>query len=281
MVLMPMNNPPVCIVDAFTDRPFTGNPAAVVRLDAPTKTDWMQAVAAEMNLSETAFLTPAADDRFRWGLRWFTPTVEVDLCGHATLAAAHVLWTEDGISPDLPLRFETRSGTLTAHREPCGTIWLDFPALGPEVAEPPSGLLDALGLEASAVRTTARSRFDWLVEVETAADLFRLQPNPTTLAQIETRGVIVTARSSGSEAPEDADFLCRFFAPRAGVPEDPVTGSAHCVLAPFWAERLGKRCLRGYQASRRGGVVQTRLDADRVHIGGRAVTVVRGLLVFA
>jgi PhzF family phenazine biosynthesis protein len=269
---------PVTIVDAFTDRPFAGNPAAVVRLDAPAEPSWMQAVASEMNLSETAFLTPMPDVPGRFGLRWFTPAIEVELCGHATLASAHVLWAEADADRSATLRFDTRSGLLTARRDEGGTIWLDFPALPPEAAPAPDGLLQSLGLPSHELRGVARSRFDWLVEVPDEATLLALAPDMAALARVEARGVIVTARAERRDAASGHDFLSRFFAPRAGVPEDPVTGSAHCVLAPFWARRLGKTELLGYQASRRGGVVETRLAADRVLLGGHAVTTLRGRL---
>lgn len=273
-----MPAPPVTIVDAFTDRPFAGNPAAVVRLDAPAEPSWMQAVAAEMNLSETAFLTPMPDDPAHFGLRWFTPAVEVELCGHATLASAHVLWTEAGADPSAALRFDTRGGLLTARRDETGTIWLDFPALPPEAATAPDGLLESLGLASHEIRSVARSRFDWLVEVPDEAALRALAPDMAALARVEARGVIVTARAERRDAASGPDFLSRFFAPRAGVAEDPVTGSAHCVLAPFWARRLGKTELLGFQASRRGGGVMTRLAGERVQLGGHAVTTLRGRL---
>ncbi|HEU0014294.1 MAG TPA: PhzF family phenazine biosynthesis protein [Longimicrobium sp.] len=258
---------PILQVDAFTDRPFRGNPAAVCVLEAPRDEQWMQDVAAEMSLSETSFLHREGDG---WRLRWFTPAVEVDLCGHATLASAHVLWEWEHLHEGEPARFHTRSGQLTARREG-GWIMMDFPALPAEAAVAPEGLARALGLEPVHV---ARSRFDLLVEVPSADDVRALRPDLGRLRQVEARGVIVTARGDGG----GHDFISRFFAPRVGVDEDPVTGSAHCVLAPYWAGRLGRDELVGYQASRRGGVVRVRAAGDRVHLGGQAVTVLRGQL---
>lgn len=253
-------------VDAFSDVPFRGNPAAVCVLEQPQPDEWMQHVAAEMNLAETAFLLRRDDG---WSLRWFTPAVEVDLCGHATLASAHVLWTTGLL--DGQARFHTRSGLLTADRRGAW-IELDFPATPPHAADPPSGLIEALG---AAPLTIAQSRFDYLVELESEAAVRELRPNITALADVDARGIIVTARA---DTP-DLDFVSRFFAPRVGVNEDPVTGSAHCALVPFWSERLGKTELTAFQASARGGLLRLRLDGDRVKIGGQAVTVLRGELV--
>jgi PhzF family phenazine biosynthesis protein len=258
---------PVVTVDAFTDRPFAGNPAAVCILSGPADEGWMRNVAAEMNLSETAFLHPHADG---WSLRWLTPAVEVDLCGHATLASAHVLWQDGHLPPDAEARFHTRSGLLTCRRQG-EWIVMDFPAQPEHEAEAPEGLERALGVTPKYV---GRSRFDLLVEVDSEDAVRALQPDITLLAGVEARGVIVTARSADGRY----DFVSRFFAPRAGVNEDPVTGSAHCVLAPFWAARLGKDEMTGFQASRRGGVVRVRAAGDRVELAGRAVTVVRGEL---
>jgi PhzF family phenazine biosynthesis protein len=256
-------------VDAFADRPFAGNPAAVVPLAAPREAAWMQSVAAEMNLSETAFLAPrAAGDG--WDLRWFTPTVEVDLCGHATLASAHVLW-EAGVLPAAETaRFHSRSGLLTAVRRD-GWIELDFPATPPAPVPEPAGLRVALGADPLEVR---QSRFDLLVEIASAERVRALDPDLHRLATLPVRGVIVTAAGG-----EDFHFVSRFFAPAAGVPEDPVTGSAHCALGPYWQERLGTPDgteLLAFQASRRGGVVRVRVVGDRVKLGGQAVTVLRG-----
>jgi PhzF family phenazine biosynthesis protein len=259
---------PFTQVDAFTDRPFAGNPAAVCVLPVARDSDWMQLVAREMNLAETAFLVRGADG---YDLRWFTPAVEVDLCGHATLASAHVLWEEEHLPADAEVRFHTRSGLLTATRRD-GLIWLDFPATPAVEAAAPPELAAALGVP---LRFVGRTRFDLLVEVESEDTLRRLAPDLARLGGLAVRGVIVTAAS----ATPEREFVSRFFAPAAGVPEDPVTGSAHCALAPYWGDRLGRTELRGYQASQRGGMVRVRLAGDRVQLGGQAVTVLRGELL--
>ena len=254
-------------VDAFTDRPFSGNPAAICLLDCERNTDWLQAVAAEMNLSETAFLLEQGDD---FSLRWFTPTTEVDLCGHATLAAAHVLWEQRLLAPNTTARFHTRSGLLRATRSN-GVIELDFPATPAEPAPEPPGLLAALGLDKGDIY---RSRFDYLVIVDDESVVRALQPAFSTLGQVEARGIMVTARSDDPAY----DFVSRFFAPAAGIDEDPVTGSAHCTLAPWWAPHLGKQYMTAFQASKRGGVIKVSLQDDRVHLGGRAITIFSGAL---
>jgi predicted PhzF superfamily epimerase YddE/YHI9 len=259
-------------VDAFTAQPFAGNPAAVCVLAQPADPGWMQDVAREMNLSETAFAHPV-DGGYQ--LRWFTPAVEVDLCGHATLATAHVLWEEGLLSPRDPARFHTRSGILTAERRG-EWIELDFPAEPAEPAPAPPGLLEALG---SPVRSAGRNRFDWIVELESGTEVRRLAPDIIRLASIPSRGIIVTGRADFEST--SFDFVSRFFAPRLGVPEDPVCGSAHCCLGPYWSERLCKTDLVGYQASPRGGVVRVRHLGPRVVLGGQAVTVLRGELVTA
>jgi PhzF family phenazine biosynthesis protein len=255
-------------VDAFTDTPFKGNPAAVCVLPAPRDEAWMQAVAREMNLSETAFLHPQ-DGGF--ALRWFTPAIEVALCGHATVASAHVLWTEGHLDRDRQARFHTKSGLLTADRRG-DWIELDFPANPAAPAAAPAGLATALGVEPKHV---GKSRFDYLVEVDAEATVRTLAPDHAALARLPVRGVMVTSRA---DTP-GFDFVSRFFAPGSGIPEDPATGSSHCTLGPFWAERLGKREFVAYQASARGGVVRVRLEGDRVKLGGQAVTVLRGELV--
>lgn len=257
-------------VDAFADRPFAGNPAAVCVLDAPAEERWMQAIAAEMKLSETAFLHPE-DGGYR--LRWFTPAVEVDLCGHATLASVHVLWEDGRLAAGETARFLTRSGVLTAEREG-DWIRMDFPATPAMEQEPPPGLAGALGTEPV---WSGRSCADWLLELTDEAAVRRLTPDFGWLHEVETRGVIVTARA---EDPGGRyDFVSRFFAPRVGIDEDPVTGSAHCTLAPFWTERLGRSELVGFQASARGGVVRVRARGERVELAGQAVTVLRGELL--
>ena len=255
-------------VDAFADRPFAGNPAGVCLLDAPREDAWMEAVAAEMNLSETAFLVPK-DEGFE--LRWFTPTVEVDLCGHATLAGAHILWQTQRLGASQPAVFHTRSGLLIAERSG-DWIEMDFPATPPELAEAPEALLRALNVKPL---TVARSVFDYLIEVESEAVVRSLEPNFGLLATVPTRGVMVTSLASDPKF----DFVSRFFAPAAGINEDPATGSAHCCLGPFWGERLGKTEMLAYQASLRGGVVRVRLGGERVYLGGQATTVMRCELI--
>jgi PhzF family phenazine biosynthesis protein len=259
---------PFTQVDAFTERPFAGNPAAVCLLPAEREDEWMQLVAREMNLAETAFLLRRGDG---FDLRWFTPVAEVALCGHATLASAHALWEEGHLALDQVARFQTRSGTLTAERRD-GLIWLDFPATPPVEAAAPEGLAAALGAEPASV---SRTPFDYLVVLETEAQVRALEPDLGRLGRLPVRGVIVTAPS----ATDGQDFVSRFFAPAVGVPEDPVTGSAHCALGPYWAGRLGRRDLRGYQASPRGGLVHVRVRGERVLLGGQAVTVARGALL--
>ena len=256
-------------VDAFADRPFAGNPAAVCVLSSPGDPEWMQQVAREMNLAETAFLVRRRDG---FDLRWFTPTVEVDLCGHATLASAHVLWEEGHLNPAETARFHTKSGVLTASRQ-ASLIWLDFPATPAQPAPTPIEL--ELGLAECGIKYVGLTSFDYLVELESEAAVRSLVPDLNALAQLPVRGVIVTARS----ADGSHDFVSRFFAPAAGVPEDPVTGSAHCGLGPYWADRLGKNELVGYQASPRGGTVRVRVEGDRAHLGGQAITVLRGELL--
>ena len=257
-------------VDAFTATPFAGNPAAVCVLKEPAREEWMQNVAREMNLSETAFLYPHESE---FNLRWFTPAVEVALCGHATLASAHVLWEEGHLAPERQARFHTKSGLLTADLKG-DWIELDFPAVRVEDAEPPPGLVDALGVEP---RYVGRNKFDYLVEVESEEAVRNARPDHTPLRQLEARGVIVTSRSDSPQF----DFVSRFFAPRSGIDEDPVTGSAHCALGPFWEPRLQKHEFVAYQASSRGGVVRVRVAGDRVKLGGQAVTVLRGELLSA
>jgi PhzF family phenazine biosynthesis protein len=260
-------------VDAFAERPFGGNPAAVCLVEGEVDAGWMQSVAAEMNLSETAFLAPAGEGLY--DLRWFTPTTEVDLCGHATLASAHVLWDEKIEDPE-PLSFSTRSGTLTAVHIGDGLIQLDFPADPPDVSYGggpfSDGLAAALGAPVVGVH---RGRFDLLVEVGDADVVRRLVPDFRALAGYDARGVIVTAAGDGLDG---ADFVSRCFYPATGVDEDPVTGSAHCTLASFWCTRLGRPSLVGWQASPRGGRVGVELAGDRVLLTGRAVTVLRGEL---
>jgi PhzF family phenazine biosynthesis protein len=258
----------ITTVDAFTDVPFAGNPAAVCVLPEPRDDKWMQNVAREMNLSETAFLRK--DEGF-FHLRWFTPAVEVDLCGHATLASAHALWEEGHAPADSEIRFQTRSGALTAARDG-RFIELDFPATAPSPCEAPAGLFKALGI---AERQAHKSRWDILVELPSERDVRDLRPDFTALRSVGVRGVMVTAKGVG-----EIDVVSRFFAPGSGIDEDPVTGSAHCCLGPFWAKRLGKTRLRCFQASARGGTLHVEVAGDRVKLRGQAITVMRGELLW-
>lgn len=254
-------------IDAFTARPFSGNPAAVCMLDEPRDDVWMQSVAAEMNLSETAFLRKRADG---FDLRWFAPKSEVDLCGHATLASAHALWTTDAVENEHPIRFHTKSGLLTCSRSG-QFIEMDFPATPIRPIEPDVALAKALGVEPALWR---RSKFDVLLLVDSEQLVRSIEPDFMTLRSIPIRGVIVTGPSSDPQF----DFVSRFFAPSVGVDEDPVTGSAHCCLGPFWSERLAKKEMTAFQASSRGGTLTVRLTGDRVILRGQAVTVLDGYL---
>jgi PhzF family phenazine biosynthesis protein len=243
---------PIFQVDAFTDKRFAGNPAAVCLLEQPASEDWMQAVGAEMNLSETAFLVPR-DEGF--DLRWFTPALEVALCGHATLASAHILWETGRLAAHETARFHTKSGLLSARRDG-SWIELDFPAVSCEPIDAPAGLLEALGVQAAAV---FRGGEDYIVELASEAEVRAVRPDMARLGAIPCRGICVSAAAS--------------------IPEDPVTGSAHCALTPLWAARLGKTELAAYQASARGGVLRLRLAAGRVLASGQAVTVLKGELM--
>ncbi len=255
-------------VDAFTDKPFAGNPAAVCVLPGARGERWMQDVAREMNLSETAFLVPQADG---FDLRWFTPTVEVDLCGHATLASAHVLWETGQLAADAQARFHTRSGLLTALRRG-DWIELDFPARPiTELTAPPEAVVRALDVAPVFV---GRTKDDYVMELADEAAVRRVNPDFTQLKRADLRGVIVTAQAT----TDGYDFVSRFFVPGAGIDEDPVTGAAHCVLGPYWQGRLQKNEFTAYQASARGGVVRVRVGGERVYLGGQAVTVLRGEL---
>jgi PhzF family phenazine biosynthesis protein len=259
-------------VDAFTSKPFGGNPAAVCILSAPADETWMRNVAREMNLSETAFLHPEdAPEGKAYRLRWLTPSVEVDLCGHATLASAHVLWEDGHLAPEREALFHTRSGPIACDRRG-DWIEMNFPAKRAESAEAPPQLAEALGADLIWV---GRNQFDYLAEVADEPALRALQPNHHLLRQLKVRGVIATSKSKNPEF----DFVSRFFAPGSGIDEDPVTGSAHTALAPYWGPKLKKSEMVGFQASERGGVVKVRLNGDRVYLSGQAVTVLRGDLL--
>lgn len=260
---------PLFQVDAFADAPFAGNPAAVCLLDEPAEAVWMQNVAAEMNLSETAFLYPNEDG---YNLRWFTPEVEVDLCGHATLASAHILYETEMLSSEQLARFHTASGLLTVRRNDDWTLTMDFPATPPDETKPPPGLADVFGIEPV---WAGRSPFDIFIEAVDEAIIRSLDPDPAAIAAFGARGVIVTARA---DKGRPYDFVSRFFSPSLSGLEDPVTGSAHCALAPYWAGKLGRDTLTGYQASKRAGFVGVRVVGDRVELTGTAVTVFRGEL---
>jgi PhzF family phenazine biosynthesis protein len=256
------------LVDAFTGTPFRGNTAAVCIMDGPADPVWMQQVAGEMKHSETAFLNPGPGS---WNLRWFTPEREVNLCGHATIAAAFTLWITGRENPKSAIAFETQSGTLTAQKDD-DWITIDFPAEPVTSAASVPGLDRALGVSPIFV---GRNRFDILAELPSAADLCTLEPDMVALAAIPTRGIIVTA---ASDLPH-FDFVSRFFAPAIGVPEDPVTGSAHCCLGPYWGEKLKKTELDGFQCSARGGTVKVTLNGNRVILGGHAVHISSGQLL--
>lgn len=257
------------IVDAFTKGPFSGNPAAVCVLDHPVEDRWMQSLATEMNLSETAFVQPLEHG---FSLRWFTPKLEVQLCGHATLAAAHVIWNELGVAPSREeLRFATLGGPLSAACKPGGEIELDFPALEYQVIQSPRGLDQILGF---APYRVAQAGHRLLVELSCARQVKEFHPVHEVIAAMDHRALLLTSRSDESRY----DIVSRYFAPRAGVPEDAVTGSAHCVLGPYWKMRLGKDKIMAFQASERGGEVKVRTVEDRVFLAGRAITVLKGHL---
>jgi PhzF family phenazine biosynthesis protein len=255
-------------VDAFTNRAFAGNPAAVCVLTEPRPEAWMRDVAREMNLSETAFLHP---ENGGYRLRWLTPSVEVDLCGHATIASSLVLWEDGHLPQGKQARFHTRSGLLLADRRG-EWIELDFPAKCATPVEAPPGMVAALGVNALNV---ARNQFDYLVELASEEEVRAAAPDFTSLKKVGARGVIVTARASTA----GFDFISRFFAPGSGIDEDPVTGSSHTALGPYWAERLAKSEFTAFQASARGGTVRVRVNGDRVILGGQAVTVMRAELL--
>ena len=267
-------NRQIFVVDAFSYGRFRGNPAGVVPLEPGDGPDaaWMQGIAAEMRHSETAYLEPRTDGSF--GLRWFTPEVEVDLCGHATLASAHVLYETGRLAPDAAAVFHTRAGELTATHEPDGAVRLDFPAAPPEPCDAPAGLLDALGIaKAESLRTDGQF---FMLVVPDATIVRDLHPDFRALGALtNVRGVYVTVASDDDEF----DIVSRCFAPKVGIDEDPVTGSMHCVLGPYWCERLGKDELRALQASARGGVMSVRIVGERALLTGHSVTTLRGELL--
>jgi len=255
-------------VDAFTDKPFFGNPAGVCVLTEQVTDEWMQKVAMEMNLSETAFLLKQDNG---YNLRWFTPTIEVDLCGHATLASTHILWEQNYLPENEEARFYTKSGLLTAKKIDNGWTELNFPSEPDNETISPKGLLESLGVQAKYV---GKNRLDYIVEVSSEEEVRNLKPDFNTLGKIPCTGIIVTSISASKEY----DFISRVFAPSVGINEDPVTGSAHCCLAPYWKKRLNKNQFIARQVSERGGILTVRLEDDRVYIGGQAVTVLKAEL---
>ena len=255
-------------IDAFTDKPFSGNPAGVCILDKPADERWMQNVAMEMAVAETSFLHPVEGG---WSLRWFTPTVEVDLCGHGTIAATHALLETGRLRENETARYHTKSGWLGAWLDG-DWIDLDFPATPATPADAPPGLIESLGAKPV---TVAKTKFDYLVEFDSEKTVRELRPDLARLAKIETRGIIVTARSDDPTF----DFVSRFFGPRVGIDEDPATGWSHCALGPYWSAKLGKNRMMAYQASSRGGIIRVTVKGERVLLGGKAVTVLRGELL--
>lgn len=262
-------------IDAFTTEPFRGNSAAVCLLEQQADDQWMQNVAMEMNLAETAFLVP---EKNGFHLRWFTPTTEVDLCGHATLASAHYLYEHSGQKDQLQqqphIEFYTRSGTLTAARKDGGWIELNFPTTPAKPDECPDAIHTAIDVPFHFV---GRNAFDYLIELESDAAVRELEPKTDQLKKLHARGLVVTAKATDGA---DYDFISRGFFPGAGIEEDPVTGSAHCMLAPYWMEKLGKSDMIGYQASKRGGYVRTILQGERTLLLGKAVTTIEGTLFY-
>ena len=277
-------NIPIHQIDAFTATPFKGNPAAVCFLNTPTTDAWMQSVATEMNLSETAFLLQLPEDpKHDYQLRWFTPAAEVELCGHATLAAAHFLYQTDRHPASSPVRFKTLySGTLICSLAPDHTLHMNFPADTPQPAQASADLLTHLNLTPDDVLNVFKNNWDIILELKSDALVRNLTPHFSNLIPFSDRGIAVTAACTN---PKDfhpnakIDFVSRFFAPKLRINEDPVTGSLHCVLAPYWSEKLNKTNLTAYQASPRGGLLNLSLDNTRLHIAGRAVTILQGSLL--
>jgi PhzF family phenazine biosynthesis protein len=265
----------ILVVDAFTDRAFAGNPAGVCLLESPADDGWMQRVAAEMRHSETAFVRPLDVPDADYELRWFTPVVEVALCGHATLATAHALYETGTVPAGRPIRFQTlRSGVLTVATGSGGLLEMDFPAMPAQSMEVPAGLAEALGVPVAGAGRNAQN--DLLVVLDDEEAVRKLTVDLGALARIDARGICVTAPAAPGSGPYD--FVSRFFGAAVGVGEDPVTGSAHCMLAPYWSDRLRRDELTGYQASERGGAVRVTVRGDRVTLAGRAVTILDGTL---
>jgi PhzF family phenazine biosynthesis protein len=263
---------PIFTVDAFTDKPFSGNPAGVCVLDSPLEEKLMQNIAFEMNLSETAFLNKKNDGAY--SLRWFTPVVEVDLCGHATLASSHILWETGKVKKSSGIEFNTKSGILKAGFNNGGNE-LDFPLIESKPIDIPKGIVKAIGVEPV---NLFRTQWNYIAELDSEKTVRSVKPDFDLLRALEAWGTIITSRASKELAANGYDFVSRFFAPAKGVKEDPVTGSAHCALAPYWMNRLGKNIFKAYQASERGGTVGVRVDGDRVFLSGSAVTVLSGTM---
>ncbi len=265
---------PIHTVDAFADKPFTGNPAAVCITNKALNEDIMQKIAFEMNLSETAFLVRTksgtkSKDAQEFNLRWFTPQAEVDLCGHATLASSHILYSAGICDKNEPINFHTKSGVLTSVNKGNDTYEMDFPAIEQDVIDYPHELEVALGIKPVYVGMT---KWNYVVELENEEEVRNVQPDFALLEKLQGWGTIITAKSS----MKGYDFVSRFFAPEKGVPEDPVTGSAHCALGPFWQKRLEKNEFKAYQASQRGGTLGVRVEGDRVFLSGHAITMLSG-----
>jgi PhzF family phenazine biosynthesis protein len=260
---------PLYQVDAFTSEPFRGNPAGICLLESDASDDWMQAVAAEMNLSETAFLVKRDD---AWHIRYFTPEVEIPLCGHTTVASAHVLWSEGIVADSQPVHFSAKGGEFIGTRED-GRITIDFPAHTCDEAQPPVGLSDAIGATPASAHRIREG--GWLIEFESEQTVATLSPDLLRLRSIKPGGLIATAQSS----TRARDFVSRFFAPDIGIDEDPVTGVAHLALGPYWAKRLGKTEMTAVQLSRRTGTLRVRVADDRVYIMADAATVFRAELL--
>lgn len=262
---------PIYVVDAFTSKPFSGNPAGVCLLEGPAEEDWMRSVAAEMKHAETAFLYP---DESIWNLRWFTPTVEVALCGHATLASAHILYETGRATHDAVLGFSTKSGLLTAERAHGDRIMLDFPTMDPSTVAMEAKEQIEHALQATGIKHVCKNNMDWFAVYETADQIRSLQPDH---AKVRGLGMRLVAATAVSDDPR-YDFISRVFAPQSGVDEDSVTGSAHCALAPYWGRVLGKTLMTGFQASPRGGEITVDWQGDRTRLIGDAVTVLSGEL---
>ncbi len=271
---------PIFQVDAFTHIPYRGNPAAVVVLDKMQPDEWLQKVAAEMNLSETAFVAPNIDPFKRvWQLRWFTPKAEVELCGHATLATAQVMFSEGFAKPQETIRFDTLSNELQASKDSGGWIELNFPTSKIQTTDPNPELMSALGIENSNLHKAVFDQdFDYIVELADEKAVKKLQPDFAALSKLDCRAITVTAKAD-ENSEGNPDFVSRVFVPRLGINEDPVTGSAHCYLSDLWAKKLGKSEFRAHQISERGGTLKVKLLGDRTSIAGRAVIILKGKLL--